>query len=174
MVIVFMININRKKYELNNVENYTENTSVFSYAKSLGCPTVLNFYDAFKYLLKDVDCIVCRESAADLMGYSNGGFRNKICVYTTEELNIPYLKCIVVDSLDNIPTQNYDGIIVSPIEQAIVDMLVDKNSDWQILFETLANYYIEHNDSYDGLVIPPEINERASFFKDGGIHYYDV
>lgn len=166
--------INIRVNDLKNVENYTENTSVFSYAKSLGCPTVLNFYDAFKFLLKDIDCIVCRESAADLMGYSNGGFRNKIYVYSTEELNLPFIKNFIVDSLDDVSSIDYKGIRVSPIEQAIVDMLTDDNSDWQILFETLADYYTEHNDSYDGLDIPPELKERAAFFKDGGMHYYDI
>lgn len=153
---------------------YTENTSIFEYAEYLGCPKVLNFYDAFKFLLKDINCIVCKESAADLMGYSNGGFRNNIYVYAPEELNLPFIKCFIVKSLDDIPYIDYKGVKVSPIEQAIVDMLASDTTDPQVLFETHANYYFENNESYEGLDIPQELKERSDFFRDGGMHYYDV
>lgn len=154
--------------------DYTENTSIFEYALSLGCTKCLTFYQCFQFLLKDLECIVCCESAADLLGYSNGGFRNKIKIYTTHKYDAPYLDCIVVDSLDNIPFQNYKEIKVSPIEQAIVDMLTNNNTDQQVLFETHANYYCKNNDSYSALNIPYSLKDKAKFYQEEGARFYYV
>ena len=69
------------------------NTSIFSYAEEITDRDVITFYDAAKVLLEGLDCIICRESAADIQGYSNGGFRHQIYVYSEKEFNLPYVKC---------------------------------------------------------------------------------
>jgi len=79
------------------------------------------------------------ESAVDL-GYSNGGFRSKIDAYSLHDYKLPYLNCHVVRNLSKIKVQDFHGIKVVPIEQIIVDLLQDDNSDDQIIFEILANY----------------------------------
>lgn len=161
-------------YERRDFMDYNENTSIFEYASFSGCGNCLTFYQCFSFLLKNLECIVCRESAADLLGYSNGGFRNKIRVYSTQQINEPFLDCIIVDSLDKIPYQDYKGIKVSPIKQAIVDMLAQNDTDQQVLFETHANYYCKNNDSYMALEIPFNLQKKAKFYQEEGARYYNV
>lgn len=148
--------------------------SIFDYAKNINKESkLLTFYSVFKILLEDIDCIVCLVSAADLLGYSNGGFRKYIYVYTNRELNLPYIKCFIVDDIDKINCIDYKGIKVTPIENAIVDMLNRDSTDIQMLSETFAHYYFCHNKSYDTLLIPKELESKANYFKEVGITFYE-
>ncbi len=150
------------------------NKSVFEVAREMDSEAkLMTFCDVFKILLKNLDCVVCLESAADLLGYSNGGFTTQVYVYSSVDFNLPYIKCFIVDNLDNIPFIDFNGIKVSPINNAIVDMLRRKESDSQVLYETFANYYDEHNNSYEGLDIPPELSLRAKHFEEEGVLYYE-
>lgn len=153
---------------------YDNNKSIFEYAKEISNEKMMCFYDAYKVLLKDIDCIVCLESASDLQGFSNGGFRNNIYVYSTENIDKPYLKCFIVDSLDNIPFVNHKNIKVTPIENTINDMLARKETDDQILFETFANYYFTNNCSYNKLKIPKQLEKKARIYEEGGKNYYET
>ena len=154
--------------------NNEKNKDIYEYASEINPKaTLLTFYDVFSVLLKDIDCVVCLTSASDLLGYSDGGFRHCIHVYSTQELHLPYLDCILVKSLEEHPYIDYHGIKVTPIEVAINEMLEDNFTDEQVLYETFATYYFENNNSYDGLNIPKELLLKANTFKDGGKHYYD-
>ena len=68
------------------------NKDIYDYAYTLDNCEHVSFYEVFKILLKDKDCIVCKKSVADLLGYSNGGFRKNIEIYSTKDYNLPYLK----------------------------------------------------------------------------------
>ena len=46
------------------------NKSIYDYANKID-NDCLTYYGVFKTLLKDVDCVICLESAADLLGFSN-------------------------------------------------------------------------------------------------------
>ena len=156
-----------------SIMNSEVNKSIFEYARELDQKSELyTFCDVDKILLKDLNCIVCMESASDLLGYSNGGFRHQIYVYAEKEFNLPYIKCFIVDNLNNIPSVDYHGIKVSPIEIAINDMLERNDTDEQILYETFANYYAYNNDSYDGLKIPKKFISKAKHYQEEGILYY--
>lgn len=151
---------------------YFENISIFKYAEELGCSKCLTFLDVFSFLLNGIDCIVCCESAVDLLGYSNGGFRNKIFVYSTKKIDLPYIECIEVSSLSNIPYETIGRLKVSPINNALIDMLSKKECDNQILFEAFANYYCKNNNTYEGLEFPKKLSKKAELFlKEGKIYY---
>ena len=71
--------------------------NIFSYAYDLDKSSpLLTFASVDQVLLKDLDCVVCLESAADLLGYTNGGFRHQITVYSEKDFHKPYLQCILV------------------------------------------------------------------------------
>ena len=153
--------------------NRNTNKSIFEVASKIdGTSKLMSFCDAYKILLKDLDCIVCLESAADLLGYSNGGYRTQVFVYSTVDFKLPYIKCFLVDNLNDIPFSTHNGIKVSPIEIAINDMLEREETDPQVLYETFANYYDEKNNSYDGLTIPKKLLLKAKHFKEEGSLYY--
>lgn len=147
--------------------------SIYDYANSIDSNKHISFYDVFKTLLNDIECIICKESAIDLLGYSNGGFRNVINVYTTKEYNIPYLKCNIVKDLSKIPYQMYHDLMVTPIEHTIIDLLQDNKSDDQIIFETFANYYFENNCSYSKIKPPINLRKKFNYYKEEGKKYYD-
>lgn len=150
------------------------NKSVFDYASEKDRnANLLTFYSVYKVLLKGIDCIVCLESASDLLGYSNGGFRHQIYVYSTQELNLPYIKCFKVNDLKDIPYEEHKGIKVSPINVAIVDMLERDTTDTQILYETFAHYYCSNENSYNGLTIPRKLIKKANHFKKEGALFYE-
>ena len=154
--------------------NNDMNKSIFEYAEEKdNNADLFTFYSVYKILLKDLDCVVCMESAADLLGYSNGGFRHQIYVYSKEDFNLPYIKCFVVDDLDKIPYQDHRGIKVSPINVAIVDMLKNKTADVQVLYETFAYYYCVNKNSYNGLNIPKQLMNKANHFKKEGALFYE-
>ena len=106
--------------------------SIYNYADKIDNNKHITFCDVYKTLLNGIDCIVCKESAADLLGYSNGGFRRNIDVYTLHDYNLPYLNCHVVDNFSKINVQDFHGIKVVPIEQTIIELLQDEKTDDQI------------------------------------------
>ena len=153
---------------------YDKNKSIYDYAKEINNDTkLLTFYSVFKILLENIDCVVCLESAVDLLGYSNGGFRNQIYVYSEKELNLPYIKCFLVDDLKDVEYIDYKGIKVTPISKTIVDMLEKETTDVQILYETFAHYYFSNSNSYKGLSIPKKLEKKANHFKEEGILFYE-
>ena len=52
--------------------------SIYDYAREIDNNEHITYYEVYKVLLKNIDCIVCKESSADLLGHSNGGFRRNI------------------------------------------------------------------------------------------------
>lgn len=147
--------------------------SIYNYADEMDNNKHITFYDVYKKLLNGIDCIVCKESAADLLGYSNGGFRSKIDIYTLQDYNLPYLNCHVVRDLSKINVQDFHGIKVVPIEQTIVDLLQDDNSDDQIIFESMANYYYKNNLSFSNIKPPKNLVKKFKFYSEEGKKYYE-
>ncbi len=150
------------------------NKSIFSYAYELDKSSpLLTFVNVDQVLLKNLDCIVCLESAADLLGYTNGGFRHQITVYSEKDFHKPYIHCILVDDLSKVPFITHKGIKVSPIEVAINDMLERDTTDVEVLYETFAHYYFLNNESYNGLNIPRKLEKKANHFKEEGALFYE-
>lgn len=147
---------------------------IHNYADSIDNNKHITFYDVYKTLLNGIDCIVCLESSADLLGYSNGGYRPNINVYTTKDYNLPYLDCHIVSDLSKIKYQNFHGIKVIPIEQTIIDLLQNNNSDEQVIFESLANYYYGNNKSYSNIKPPKNLVKKFKYYAEGGKRYYET
>ena len=147
---------------------------IYDYASEIDGNEHVSFYEVFRVLLRDIDCIVCKKSVADLLGYSNGGFRKNIEVYTTKDYNLPYLKCHIVDDLSKINYQKFHELKVVPIEKTIVDLLRDDKSDQQILLESMANYFYEHNESFIGINPPSSLVKKFKFYSEEGKKYYDT
>lgn len=148
--------------------------SIYNYADKIDNNKHITFYDVYKTLLNGIECIVCKESAADLLGYSNGGFRKNIDVYTLQDYNLPYLNCYVIDDFSKIKVQDFHGIKVVPIEQTIIDLLQDETSDDQIIFESLANYYYGNNLSFSNINPPKELVKKFNFYATEGKKYYET
>jgi len=147
--------------------------NVYQYARNVSGKKIMTFYDVVEVLLKDIDCIICLESAADLYGYSNLGYIKKIHIYTTEQIDKPYLVCHIVDNLDTIPYEKHKKVKVSPIEIALVEMLQNENTDSQVLYESFATYYCKNNNSYQNLTIPKTLVKKANHYMEEGKLFYE-
>lgn len=148
--------------------------SIYDYANEIDSNKHISFSDVFNTLLNGIDCIVCLESASDLLGYSNDGFRSKINIYTDKYYDIPYLKCHKVDDLSKIEFEINNGIKVTPIETTIIDLLQNENSDEQVILETFANYYFDNNNSFSKIIPPKELIEKFNYYKEECQRYYDA
>lgn len=133
-------------------------------------------YRALRDWFKDViteDVILRYTSALEYMQLF-GGYRNEryIEVYALEQgmfINIDYK---IIDSFENIEYEESDGIRYTTINQTINDMLRDENNaDEQSLIEALENYYYRNNNSFEGLNIEEENQERFNKIKIWAIEY---
>ena len=148
--------------------------TIVDYAREKEEKNYLTYADICLTLLGDIDCVIAKESAADLLGYSNGGIREKITIYTTKLINKPYLNCILIDNYNKLNILDHRGLHTTTINQAIIDMLKDNNVDSQILLETLANYYFENNKSFKELNIPSNLQNKFNKYSKESIKYYET
>ena len=148
--------------------------TITDYANQKEKKDYLTYADICLTLLGNLDCVVAKESVSDLLGYSNGGIREKITIYTTKLINEPYLNCILVDNYNKLNIIDHRGIHSTTINQAIIDMLEDNNIDSQILLETLANYYFENNKSFKKLNIPSHLQDKFNKYSKESIKYYET
>lgn len=124
--------------------------------------------------LKPFDCILSLESAADMLGLSNGPLRNKITVYSVENIVDEDIECIKVDNYDNIKYLDAEGIFITTKEQTMIDILRYDRSMYTIL-ESLSNYYFLHDESFEDFlkVMPDEVRTTFEFYKQDAIEYYN-
>lgn len=54
----------------------------------------------------------------------------------------------------------------------IIDLL-EQNGDEQIITESLANYYDEHKESFDGLNVPQHLQSRFEKYQECALEYYE-
>ena len=64
------------------------------------------------------------------------------------------------------------GLLCTTVNRTIIDLL-EQNGDEQIITESLANYYEEHNEGFDGLEIPEHLQERFEKYKVWAMEYYE-
>lgn len=122
----------------------------------------------------DRELILRGVSALEYMQMFVGYFREKdVYVYAREkgfEENIHY--CVLAD-LSHIETETLHGVTYTSFNQTINDMLADyENTDMQALYEALGNYYQNHNETFDGLIIKPENEEHFLFMKEDVANYF--
>lgn len=58
------------------------------------------------------------------------------------------------------------------LNQTIIDLL-EQNGDEQIITESLANYYDEHNESFDGLNVLQHLQSRFEKYQECALEYYE-
>ena len=129
--------------------------------------------DYYKHMLKNrKNVVLAKESAAEFLHLSNSNQNENIYVYSSGSLPRPF----VVQKIENFNDLDYeiiDGLLVTDTNKTINDLLSNEETDPQSVYESLATYYFDHNESFDGLEID-EINEpRFEYFVDGAIKYYD-
>lgn len=131
-----------------------------------------NLHDTIKNTILGYDCILAFETASDYLGTNKMAYRPKLCVYALQELNISGVDCKIVDSYSDLEIVELDGIRCTSERQTIWDLL-RYDRDQQVTVEAIADWYFKHNESFDGLDIPTDLQEVFNSFVDDAIHYFD-
>lgn len=120
------------------------------------------------------DLILCMTSALEYLELFNGYLGEKIIqVYAKEKGKYTNVEYLIVSSFDEIDYYNDDGVLCTTINQTINDMLSDfDNIDELAFLEALSNYYFEHNESFDNLLIKPENMTVFNQIKKVAMNYY--
>ena len=133
---------------------------------------VLTYNDYLRNILNEVPCILAFDTAADYLGLTNGGYREKAQIFVTEEYPSTDVEQIKISSFSEKDFQNRHGLLCTTVNQTIVDLL-EKDGDEQIITESLANYYEEHGQSFEELVIPEHLNARFKKYSKWAMEYYE-
>lgn len=133
-------------------------------------------YDDYIYsLFRGIPCILAYDTAADYLGLTNLSCREELQIYVTEKQLIPNVKNveqIIVRSFDEKEYCEKHGMLCTTVNQTIIDLL-ERNGDEQIITESLATYYDEHNQSFEGLVIPKHLNANFEKYGEWAKTYYE-
>lgn len=133
---------------------------------------VLAYNDQLRKLLVNVECVLAYDTAADFLGLTNGGYRSVAQIFVNRKQNIEGTEQILVPSLEDIECEERNGLVCTTVNRTIIDLL-EQNGDEQIITESLANYYDEHNESFDGLEIPEHLQFRFDKYKAWAMEYYE-
>ncbi len=133
---------------------------------------VITYNDQLRNLLANVECVLAFDTAADFLGLTNGGYRSAAQIFVNKKQNIDGTEQILVPSLEELTCEERNGLLCTTVNQTIVDLL-EQNGDEQIITESLANYYDEHNESFDGLEVPEHLWSRFEKYKAWAIEYYE-
>ena len=134
--------------------------------------TVIAYNDQLRHLLANVKCVLAFDTAADFLGLTNGGYRSAAQIFVDKMQDIEGTEQILVPSLENIKCEERNGLVCTTVNQTIIDLL-EKNGDEQIITESLANYYEEHNEDFGGLEIPKHLQLRFEKYKAWALEYYE-
>lgn len=133
---------------------------------------VKTYNDYLRELLDGISCILAFETAADYLGLTNGGYREKAQIFVVEEQPVTDTEQIKLSSFDEKECQKRNGLLCTTVNQTIVDLL-ERNGDEQIITESIANYYEEHGQSFAGLDIPEHLRERFEKYGEWAKAYYE-
>lgn len=133
---------------------------------------VLTYNDQLRKLLVNVECVLAFDTAADFLGLTNGGYRTVAQIFVNRKQNIEGTEQILVPSLEDIECEERNGLVCTTVNRTIIDLL-EQNGDEQIITESLANYYDEHNESFDELKIPKHLHSRFEKYKTWAMKYYE-
>jgi hypothetical protein len=92
-------------------------------------------------------------------------------VYSKVELGYENVNCIIVDDFDGIDYEMIYGVKCTTANQTFNDMFSrlyapDSDEDLLALTDGLAEYWHNHNCSYDGLIIDPSNLPKFNEVKD--------
>lgn len=130
------------------------------------------YNDQLRHLLANVKCVLAFDTAADFLGLTNGGYRPRAQIFVDKKQDIDGTEQILVSSLEALESEERNGLRCTTVNQTIIDLL-EQNGDEQIITESLANYYDEHNESFDGLVIPEHLLPRFEKYGLWAMEYYE-
>lgn len=133
---------------------------------------VMTYNDQLRSLLANVKCVLAFDTAADFLGLTNGGYRSVVQIYVDKKQNIEGTEQTIVPSLETLECEERNGLKCTTVSQTIIDLL-EQDGDEQIITESLANYYEEHNESFGGLVIPNHLQSRFEKYGVWATKYYE-
>lgn len=133
---------------------------------------VVAYNDQLRTLLAGVECVLAFDTAADFLGLTNGGYRPVAQIFVNKKQNVEGTEQFVVPSLENLECEERGGLVCTTINRTIIDLL-EQNGDEQIITESLANYYEEHHESFDGLEIPKHLQKRFEKYAAWAKEYYE-
>lgn len=133
---------------------------------------ILTYNHYLRDLLKNTECILAFDTAADYLGLTNGGYRPSAQVFVTRPQKIDHTEQILVPSFKSIEYEERHGLLCTTVNRTIIDLL-EQNGDEQIITESLANYYDENGESFDGLRIPQHLQKRFEKYKKWAVEYYE-
>lgn len=133
---------------------------------------VFTYNKYLRQLLGQCECILARDTAADYLGLTNGGQRNKVQIYVKKKQDVEGTEQIIVGSFEQIEYEMRCGLLCTTINQTIVDLL-EQDGDEQIITESLANYYEESGNTFEGLAIPGYLKERFEKYSSWAKVYYE-
>ena len=133
---------------------------------------VITYNDQLRRLLANVRCVLAFDTAADFLGLTNGGYRAVAQIFVDKKQNIEGTEQTLVPSLETLKCEEHNGLKCTTVNQTIIDLL-EQNGDEQIITESLANYYEENSESFDGLVIPAHLQSRFEKYRVWAIEYYE-
>lgn len=131
-----------------------------------------NLHDTVRNTIFGYDCVLAFETASDYLGTNKMAYRPKLCVYSLQELNITGVDCSLIESYSDLEIVELDGIRCTSARQTIWDLL-RYDRDQQVIVEAIADWYFKHNESFDDLNIPADLQETFNSFVDDAIHYFD-
>lgn len=122
----------------------------------------------------DEDIILCGTSALEILqrfvGYR---YETEIFAYATRKGKYDNINYNIVESFDKIDYVIINGVKCTTFQQTINDMLADfDNTDELALTEALADYYYEHNKSFEALIINPANQRVFEQMAENAIVYY--
>lgn len=136
-----------------------------------GCGMGLKtLHDTIREKLTGYDCVLAFETASDYLGTNKMAYKPSLDVYSLRELNIDGVNCTVLDSYDNLEVIDRVGLRCTSERQTIIDLL-RYDRDPQVTIEAIADWYFNHNESYNGLEIPEDIQELFKSYAEDAIHY---
>lgn len=133
---------------------------------------VMTYNDYLRALLGKIECILAFDTAADYLGLTNGGYREKAQIYVKNNQQIEDTEQITISSFADKEYQQVRGLRCTTVNQTIVDLL-EQDGDEQIITESLANYYEEHEGSFAGLHIPEHLQHRFVKYSEWAKEYYE-
>ena len=135
--------------------------------------SIYTYNDYLRDLLKDAPCILAYDTAADYLGLWSGSMNPLTAkIYVCKPLYIEGTTEYPLPSFDAVEHENRLGLLCTTVNQTINDLL-RADGDNQIIQESLSKYYYKNGESFEGLVIRPELRGLFDRYKDWALEYYD-
>ena len=80
---------------------------------------------------------------------------------------------VIGNSVNRYYVKERNGLLYTDLNRTLIDALANESIlDMQGITEALSRYYYTHENSFNGLFIPPEYQERFEKVADDAIDYY--